>query len=799
MRGKALWNTLLQNALQVLAVFLRSSWISLLIILLIVLLITQLDQGSALLVSLLNSPINTIAFLLLLTGVTLIIGHYPIYLLMWRRYHSPFNPQSAEQSPIEWHMQNDLWGLGFITFSLNPTKSRESFVFKAVDYLRGILGIALLVCISIVLSHAFAKFILPVFPTLLINILVFVALTWIYSFLWVRKDSILASERNRLYVQRASVCLFWAAALFAALAIIFTYIEGNGWNPFTFTFFTLHLIFGGTVYCFYKIFRTQFENEGWLFPYNYLADNKTFIFLNSGIGFLAFMIIAISQVSDCLHPIVIILAFLHVIYGIFIITLKHRFYYNSKPEDKRRGPAKTFFVFVAPAVPIALLLWSFGASFIGNDLHLLRGTKRGNTVALEEYKRSFFAHIDTIESKDSTLYFIASYGGGLKANAWNLLVLDSLSHFGGTNILDQTVAMSGVSGGALGQHFFAALTKNEKDRKKRKEKICEISEANMLSRDISWVLGFDLLRELIPGMRFCHPDRAGKSMEKYASLIGDQEILHTGYQEYWAELFDKQYYPIQVVNSAGTNGRRGISCSVSMKDFHQVFPNADNLCDLPEQRTLTYSEAVSCSHRFPIFSPAAKVEGKGHYVDGGYYENSGMLSLLDLYWFLNADSDWRKKFEGWDVVFLQIRNDANAYLRSQVNIDTIHIQKIDESSEIKAILSTIGSITHLPLYIENRLRDLKQKHIRFATIDLPYRLTDKKLSSLLRAQEIDSLGLHTTNRKIDSALVGTSKWHTIEPPLARYLSKPAVRYMELILSNDHQLFYDFKSKKDSIK
>lgn len=798
MKAKTLYNNLLQNGVQILSVFIRSSWISLLIILLVGLLITQLDQGSALLVSLLNDPANMALFLFLLTGVTLIIGHYPIYLLMWRRYHSPFRAQSTEQPPIKWHMHNGLGGLGFITFTEKEANSSQPFVFRAVDYLRGILGIALLVCISIVLSHAFEKFINPSFPSLFINSLVFGMLALTYSFLWANKDSIRASKLKTHCMQRASVMLFWAAALSAAVAVMITVIKGNGWNPYTFGLFTLHLILGGIVYCFYKNFRTQFDTKWWLFPFNYLANNKTFIFLNAGIGFFAFLVVLISQFSDFFHPIVIILSFLHILYGIFIVTLKHRFYYISNTPTTRRSLANKFFIYIAPAIPLALFVWSFAASSIGNDLHLLKGTEKGNPVMLSEYLDNFSTHIDSTEIQDSTLYFIASYGGGLKANAWNLFVLDSLSHLGGKNLLDQTIAMSGVSGGALGQHFFAALTKNEPNRAEKKEKIRKISEANMLSRDIAWLLGFDLVRELIVGRDFCKPDRAGKAMEKYASLIGDERIRSAGYQEYWAELFKKQYYPIQIVNSAGTNGRRGISCSVSMKRFHHVFPNADNLCDLPENKTLTFSEAVSCSNRFPIFSPAAKIPGNGHFVDGGYYENSGMLSLLDLYWHLRETPLWKEKFEHWKVVFLQIRNDANAYMRSQVNIDTVGIQEINESSEILAILSTVGSITHLPLYIENRLKGLNRANVGFCTIDLPYRLNDEKLSKLLGAQKIDSLGLESKNDIIDSALVGTSKWQTIEPPLARYLSKPAVRYMEAILAKHRELFKDFHNQKDCI-
>jgi hypothetical protein len=439
---------------------------------------------------------------------------------------------------------------------------------------------------------------------------------------------------------------------------------------------------------------------------------------------------------------------------------------------------------------------------VGNDLHLLQGIEKGKVISFKKYKQQFYAHLNSTDVTDSTLYFIASYGGGLKANAWTLMVLDSLSRFKGQNILDQTVAMSGVSGGALGQHFFTSLQGRNLSRPEKKMIINRIARSNMLSLDIAWLLGYDLLREAVPFAKFTKPDRAGKAMEKYASILGDSSILSTAYQTYWANLFENTYSPIQIANAAGTHQRRGIACSIEIPNFETVFPNADNLCNLNENRTLTYAEAVSISHRFPIFSPAAKVEGKGHFVDGGYFENSGMLSLLDLFAHLQSDSVWVNRFKDWTMAFIQIRNDKKAFLRSQLNVKDIQIAEIKESRELWAILTALNALQHLPMYIEDRLQSFPFSNMTFSAIDLPYRLSTASVQKVLKAKRIqtesqfliDSI-ITQANLEIEGALSHhpNAAWNTIEPPLARFLSQPAVNYMETMIKHDSLLFSDFQN------
>jgi hypothetical protein len=791
---------ILNNLLRILKVTVATGWISLLIIGLIALLLTQLEQGSALLVSLLDSPGNLLLFMLLILALLLVIGHYPIYLMMWRRDHSVYRTYEEEDQPVRWDMEEIWGGLGWITFKEVNEKRSNTFLFRQVNYFRGVLGLLFILCLSIILNHAVKAYIFFDFPNFWVSGILFFLLFSAHSLMYYHKWRIIAFPGSYRVMHRSAFILFWMTTLTAVGAIVAAGWPEQGWNAYTFFLFTLHWLCLGLLYCVFKNFRAELKEINYLWPLSLMGHDKNYIVFNSILGLSALFIVILSQFLLIFHPLVILLAFLHLIYGIFVVILKHRFFYISNPFHPRRRITRLIFLYVMPAVLPALLLLHYISGQVGNDLHLLRGTEIGQRLSLNEFKESFYHHIDTLAPTDSTLYFIASYGGGLKANAWNLMVLDSLSHFQGKNILDQTVAMSGVSGGALGQHFHAALVKQPLSRSKKKDIIYDISRANMLSRDLAWLLGFDFLRELIPLGTFRRPDRAGEAMKQYAGLVGDPEMLKTGYQSYWAELFQSQYYPIQIGNSAGTHQRRGVACSVTLSDFSSTFPNADNLCELPENRTLTYSEAISATHRFPILSPAAKIQGKGHFVDGGYYENSGMLSLLDMYLELLRDANWRTRFRDWNVAFVQIRNDKSAYLRSQFNIDTLVVGRTRESGELRSILSTVTSIQHLPLYIESRLQTQTLHNLKFSAIDLPYRLSKERLHEVMRAEYLerssqilrDSIILRV-NTQIEGALAQhpNADWNTIEPPLARYLSQPAVDYMRVMLRNDTTLFKSF--------
>lgn len=80
--------------------------------------------------------------------------------------------------------------------------------------------------------------------------------------------------------------------------------------------------------------------------------------------------------------------------------------------------------------------------------------------------------------------------------------------------------MSGVSGGFLGLSFYTSILAEDTAAQVRKAKIDMIGKHNILSIDIAYLLGFDFVREMFPYIdSFCFDDRAGRSMQEYATLI----------------------------------------------------------------------------------------------------------------------------------------------------------------------------------------------------------------------------------------------------------------------------------------
>ena len=141
-----------------------------------------------------------------------------------------------------------------------------------------------------------------------------------------------------------------------------------------------------------------------------------------------------------------------------------------------------------------------------------------------------------------------------------------------------------------------------------------------MSSDISGFLFKDLIREVVPAKKlFKGRDRAYQSMQNYARLVekNNHLAINTSFRSYWKQVYEinQKSYPALIVNTTPTRSKYGVACSISDMDN---FPIAiDLLSDGNE--ALSFAGTISTSNRFPIFSPAARVPGKGHFVDGGYF------------------------------------------------------------------------------------------------------------------------------------------------------------------------------------
>lgn len=661
---------------------------------------------------------------------------------------------------------------------------------KAFHSFRGLLGLAFILAIFYCLVFSYQAFIGSentsewFFGVLMILIISYyfpgrISESWIIRVIWI------------------------TFLLFMAMAALNLYLSFGAsiWNAGIFWTFCVALALLALLYIFFKNHRSRLHQNQFLF-----ASHVNYLIFIASCGMIALMTIIVSQFYPAIfNPIIILLAYFNVVYGIYVNTLKHRLYYfyQARTNDNLSGVrfpnTSLFFRLIAPIFLIVLGLWIITAGIYGNNLHQLPLVPDPTPLTLHEFQTNFSDRINHDDpSHHDTLYFIASYGGGLKANAWNLMVMDTLDKLG---ILESTVAISGVSGGNIGQFLYGGLDRTDQDIIGKNKKIQKISSHNFLSRDLAWLLGWDFIRELDIFSKKFKPDRALKSLQVYQDKLGDTQLTDQGMRTYWKSIYEnKGHYPILISNSAGINNRRGISCSVQFPEqgitFEKTFPGAVNLLEYKDRPTysLSYLGAASTSNRFPFLSPAAKIPEKGHYVDGGYFENSGMFSLLNFYEALGKDIAWADIFQDRTIVFLQIANHKSTYIRQMVPDSLIQIDEIAEAGEVLQVLETKASTEFLPYYFEQKIRWMDS--LQVAKINIPYKFTIADIKKQFHARSLKPAAenkiqmiIRKNDQYIDSLYneAGLNHWEAIEPATARLLSLPAVNYMKMVIAHDQRI------------
>jgi hypothetical protein len=534
-----------------------------------------------------------------------------------------------------------------------------------------------------------------------------------------------------------------------------------------------------------------------------VGGNRSYVGLFASLGFIALCTVVFSHIRpELVNPLVIVFLYLYLYYGTIVIIIKHYKYYTLDPEayavKEVPGGAAGFFKYYAPAFGVLFLIVFIAMGQIGNGLHVLHPVDEKDPVELEKY----LAKLDTnLSNPDRPMYLFASYGGGIRAQTWTMLLLNEIEQRD-PNPLETTLAMSGVSGGFLGLSMYTAIRSEHPNAEARDRAISRIGTRNIVSIDMAYLLGFDFIRELLPIDSFCCRDRAGRSMQTYAALIQEEAKLRTPlldstFRNYWGRAYREstQFVPALIGNTTGTHGRYGVAFSVGHGDkFSRIFPGADNILDAEPGKSLKYLDATSTTERFPIFSPTAQVEKLGHFLDGGYFENSGLLSLGNFYDYV-VDLDKNLDTTGAEIPakIVLIINSREAYARHVINGEMA--KKTDDiaTGELPAILSTVGSIGILPSALEEQFHEKFGEN--FIRIYLPYPLHYEDIVSEIRGTPADPLAImkaiNSSNAAIDTALTRAVKagairdpWGEVYPPLARLLGDPAFEYTKAMLWHD---------------
>ncbi|MDR6860508.1 hypothetical protein [Variovorax guangxiensis] len=318
---------------------------------------------------------------------------------------------------------------------------------------------------------------------------------------------------------------------------------------------------------------------------------------------------------------------------------------------------------LVPAVAIAAALLSYC-----NDNHTLRDAvdvRPGATPAPRSDLRSAFAawlaaqHVQPASQatpRRVPIVLVASEGGGIRAAYWTAAVLDELQSQGpaGTPVFEPDrylFALSGVSGGSVGLASWLASVRPTLCKPPGAPPPPPFKAAHALGQDflapalaglfyydffqrfLPWpVPGFDRSRGLEEGWQRAHERISGSP---FSNSMG---ALYAGCPQ----------LPLLLLNTTVVeSGQRGIMAPITTTDW------ARDAVDLMDAQWTTATQPLSGlvhhSARFPIISPPGSVElqvergddrdsyvrrhqplTRKRLVDGGYYDNSGVQTVLDL-------------------------------------------------------------------------------------------------------------------------------------------------------------------------
>ncbi len=224
---------------------------------------------------------------------------------------------------------------------------------------------------------------------------------------------------------------------------------------------------------------------------------------------------------------------------------------------------------------------------------------------------------------------VAAEGGGIQAAAWSARVLTGLEQsIPGGRFGKSVRLISGVSGGSVGAFYFAnAFFQHREPDSAALDRAWRSAMESSLD-EVAWGLtNPDLQRLFMPLGWLLRRDRfddRGRALERtFETRAGQRAMLSD-----WARVTARGGMPPVIFNA--TIAERGSPLVFSTT----LYPPAGNETALRLDYDLAVSTAVRLSATFPIVSPAARPYTPGgeapmlHVVDGGYYDNLGVSSLI---------------------------------------------------------------------------------------------------------------------------------------------------------------------------
>ena len=314
--------------------------------------------------------------------------------------------------------------------------------------------------------------------------------------------------------------------------------------------------------------------------------------------------------------------------------------------------------------PFVFICWIFFLTFgVLNNNHEIRVLKKGapeKRLYVDTYINQWLIGKQKADKTDTVeVFLVACEGGGVRAAYWSNEVLSELS-LKNPSFQNHILAYSTVSGGSLGAVAFNLSNKCTPNPVEARHIVRNFLQKDFLSPIMGYAMFPDALQRFLPF--------PVKSFDRAA-------ILEKTWEQSWSECctaspsifkdgFLKNDFtgpdklgPLLFLNATHIEtGKRVLVSPVKFGD-NQFYETTDLLSVV--DKDIPISTAVLLSARFPYLTPAGLIIDKenkkwGHLGDGGYYENLGISTLLDIYTRLRSISDMKKI--PIKVSFIFIRN-----------------------------------------------------------------------------------------------------------------------------------------------
>ncbi len=481
------------------------------------------------------------------------------------------------------------------------------------------------------------------------------------------------------------------------------------------------------------------------------------------------------------------------------LSQQHAFYSAPENNGKKYDSVSMMNFFRGVAV-VALVL---ALAYYGNSYHEVTyraAADQRPETSLVEYTAKFLHRLESEPGEQQPIIMIAADGGGLKACYWTMLQLYQLDSMGRFD--NNVFLLSGASGGNMGLAMYTYLKAQRKSLPEIREAIEKIGTTNFLSGDFTGLITrfpINFLPNLPSWGARELEDRAEAMARAYLNIVGGtsgpyayDQIINQPYGYLWEQV--DYALPLFISNTTrAEDGMRGIIHPLADTDL------SAGMVDLTirQDRAISFPDATFLANRFPIMSPAGRIEGRGHFVDAGNADNSGISTIMHVLGYMKAhatvasspaDSVYRRFFDDHDVTVISIRNDISRFVRDQFLDQKDALNRNFYRSELSANSNAAinSGVTGVANSWDDYLRSDLPKKLdlvkNFEVIDLPFRLNETAVHLALGG-ELNDVTLSRRVREINAqieARLGCQEGafcFAVAPPLGRLMARPSVAYM----------------------